>query len=510
MSISQAKAKATLRTGVAEQKEGGDSEETTDQGPIEKEADTGNDKGAKEDGQPRDGEEEEAEDYYYEEDESDEYCLEYKRSVAFCQERSVKREQINGLSAFFDASMLYGTEFKVSRDLRVFKKGLLKATNKGRSLPMQGDISVAGDSRAIEMPGLAAMHTVMMREHNRLALLLGQVCCDEEDEFVYQRTRRIVMAEWQNIIYGEYLPLLLGPEAMQKYHLSVDKRSAYSPKVNPAIRNGFTTAAFRFGHSMVWNNVTMVNQGGQGFHEYHVKSTFFDEDLHKYEGGTGTDFILNGLAVQESGPRDLNVVSDLSNFLFVNGTGLTGGDLIARNINRGRDHGLPPYNEYRYFCGMHMICSWEEVPQEIEPALWQKFQTIYDSPADIDLFVGGLAEKPDGTSMLGKTFTCLIGRQFFNLKYGDRFFFSHVGSDLVQFPFTHEQFHHIRKRTLRDLICDNTVLRSFPAAPMLLRSQQISCEQRNVIDVNLFGDDYENKVTLHDGQYLIPLLAFYS
>ena len=55
--------------------------------------------------------------------------------------------------------------------------------------------------------------------------------------------------------------------------------------------------------------------------------------------------ILNGMMGQNAESYDVNVVSDVTESLFAN-VGL-GSDLVARNIQRGRDHGLPGYNEFR-------------------------------------------------------------------------------------------------------------------------------------------------------------------
>lgn len=46
---------------------------------------------------------------------------------------------------------------------------------------------------------------------------------------------------------------------------------------------------------------------------------------------------------------------------------------------------------------------------------------------DIDLFTGGLSERPNQGAVIGPTFTCIIGIQFYHLKYGDRFYFEHGG-----------------------------------------------------------------------------------
>ena len=72
-----------------------------------------------------------------------------------------------------------------------------------------------------------------------------------QDEVLYQEARRLVGAEMQNIVYGEYLPTVLGVDFMTRYDLIVEEETDYDPKVDPTIFNSFATAAFRFGHSMI-------------------------------------------------------------------------------------------------------------------------------------------------------------------------------------------------------------------------------------------------------------------
>ena len=103
------------------------------------------------------------------------------------------------------------------------------------------------------------------------------------------------------------------------------------------------------------------------------------------------------------------------------GFGADPSDLAARNIIRGRDHGLPGYNHYRKVCGLPRACSWSSPPAEISAADWQTLSTLYNHPNDIDLMVAGLAERPAFGGVVGKTFNCLIRRQFLRLKYGDRY-----------------------------------------------------------------------------------------
>ena len=98
-----------------------------------------------------------------------------------------------------------------------------------------------------EHPFLTSMHVLFMREHNRIAKELGRLLPAklQQDELIYQETRRLVGAEMQNIVYGEYLPTILGAKYMKKYGLLVEEFSEYNPGVQPDIINSFATAAFR-------------------------------------------------------------------------------------------------------------------------------------------------------------------------------------------------------------------------------------------------------------------------
>ncbi len=79
--------------------------------------------------------------------------------------------------------------------------------------------------------------------------------------------------------------------------------------------------------------------------------------------------------------------------------------------------------------------------------------SLYETPIDIDLFTGGLAEVPVTDGVTGSTFNCLKALQFARTKFGDRFFFTHSNQPG---SFTPEQLREIRKRTFGDIICQNS------------------------------------------------------
>ena len=114
---------------------------------------------------------------------------------------------MNIISGLLDTSNVYGSDSKTSACLRSFTDGKLLTDEYGL-LPVAGANAggfgvQAGDARAPEMPGLSSMHALWMREHNRICDLIKQQKPEASDEYIYQNARRILNAEFQNVVYGE-------------------------------------------------------------------------------------------------------------------------------------------------------------------------------------------------------------------------------------------------------------------------------------------------------------------
>ena len=102
----------------------------------------------------------------------------------------------------------------------------------------------AGDVRANEHVALASMHTMWVREHNRLASELKRLNKQWDEERVFQEARKIVVAQIQHITYTEFLPKILGYRGLNEYQ-------GYDPSIDASVSNVFAAAAFRFGHTLV-------------------------------------------------------------------------------------------------------------------------------------------------------------------------------------------------------------------------------------------------------------------
>ena len=123
---------------------------------------------------------------------------------------------------------------------------------------MKRHFSLVGDLRVNEQPNLAVMHTLFLREHNRISTELKKINPKWSDEKLYQESRRILIAEWQHIIYNEWLPLILGDRYMSRYGLyplDAGYSRQYRTDFDPRITNAFASAAFRFGHSLIPRNI---------------------------------------------------------------------------------------------------------------------------------------------------------------------------------------------------------------------------------------------------------------
>ena len=237
-----------------------------------------------------------------------------------------------------------------------------------------------------------------------------------EEEDVFQPTRHIVTALMQKVIYGEWLPVILGKDFVKNNLDIPPEGTTYNPKVNPSIENGFATAAFRFGHSMLQGTTLNKNHINDEVKVERIRNNLMVNT--SYVAPNGVDDIMYGLTQQPAEKMDAHVTEDVRNFLFKDPGAAHGQDLVALNIQRGRVHSLASYLDYRAkFAGNKDDSRRREdikrrclkAPNGITFKEWKSLMEIYNDPEDIDLFTGGLLEAPVKGSILGPTFHGIIG-----------------------------------------------------------------------------------------------------
>ncbi|CAM2065012.1 Heme peroxidase [Sulfidibacter corallicola] len=343
------------------------------------------------------------------------------------QDSANPRQQKNEITAWIDASNVYGSDEERAHGLRTNDGTGKLETSAGDLLPFNTEglpnaggsspnLFLAGDVRANEQAGLAAMHTLFVREHNRLAEEIRTRNPELSGEEVYQRARRLVGAMMQAITYREFLPVLLGEHGPRPYQ-------GYRPDVNAAIANCFSTAAYRFGHSALNATVLRLDAAGEEIAEGHLslRNAFFAPQRLTDEGGI--EPILRGLAKQACQNIDTFVIDDVRNFLF-GPPGAGGFDLASLNIQRGRDHGLPSYNDARRAMNLAPAQSFADITQDAERQA--RLAAVYDDVEQVDVWVGGLAEDQLPGALLGPLFATVIRDQFEALRDGDRYWYTRV------------------------------------------------------------------------------------
>ncbi len=326
--------------------------------------------------------------------------------------------------------------------------GRLK-TSEGDLLPFNTDklpnaggsdssLFLAGDVRANEQVALTALHTLFVREHNRLARLIAEDRPELSGDEIYQEARRIVGALMQAITYNEFLPVLLGPHGLAPYE-------GYDPSVDARIANVFSTAAYRFGHSALGRRLLRLDADGEEIADGHLplRDAFFAPSRITDEGGI--EPLLRGLAWQRCQAVDPFIVDDVRNFLFGE-PGAGGFDLAALNIQRGRDHGLPGYNATRAAYGLEPAASFADISPD--PQIQARLAAVYLYVDDVDLWTGGLAEERLHKVQVGETFATIIAEQFEALRDGDRFWY--------QLILGRHELREIENTRLADIIRRNT------------------------------------------------------
>ncbi len=442
----------------------------------------------------------------------------FKRSEVYTGTgtNNIKREQINLVTAWIDGSNVYGSDETRANWLRSKKDGKMKVSS-GNLLPyntLTGEIEstidpsapsmvndnnktvktfAAGDVRAAEHPALTSLHILFVREHNKICdrLKSGGVRGDEE---LYQLARKEVGGLIQAVTYNEFLPAI---------GISLGKYQGYNPNVNPNIMNTFATAGYRLGHTMVADDILMIDNECKEFGpgEFDLLDVFWNPLLIK---DYGINYFLKGLAVHNQYETDLKVNSVLRNFLFGDPTAAIrfGLDLASINIQRGRDHGLPNYNAVRKFYTGRGANSFSEITSDTEKA--NTLRSLYGNVNNIDLWVGMLAEDNLPGKSVGKTVHEILKVQFEKLRDGDFYYYQNDPSLAVNTR------NNIQMTKLKDILVRNTGFNSFqnnvffaePCPEEIVQNINNRSKNQDINNATIYPNPAGNIITFNAGRLL--------
>ncbi|HET8640387.1 MAG TPA: peroxidase family protein [Pseudonocardiaceae bacterium] len=397
----------------------------------------------------------------------------------------------------------------------------------GRLLAAPGTAVVAGDVRANEQMGLTSAHTLFAREHNRIVAALPS-SISQQDKF--QLARAVVIAEIQYITYTEFLPAM---------GVSLPSYQGYNTFLDPANAHEFASVGYR-AHSFIHGdidvetNVSRYTQAtldaleAQGIEvvvdgadvEIGVPANvlFFNPSLvSMIQLGP----LMAGITNESNYRNEETIDNQLRSILFrvptsSNPECLDGPtmpecfsgvvDLGAIDVQRGRDHGMPTYNQMRNAYGLASKSTFTSITGESTEAfpsdplltpgneindsncldiiaafdingnptdvanndatrvvkrctLAARLKALYGSVSSLDAFVGMLAEKHVTGSELGELQLAVWKDQFGAARDGDRFFYL---NDPLQ-SFIRNNFGIDSRKRLSQIIALNT---DIPAADL--------------------------------------------
>lgn len=439
-------------------------------------------------------------------------------------------QQVNAITSYLDLSQVYGSDLATDNALRTFVGGQMKTSPGGLppldnstyftaaqlseinasvggmaddgSLP-ESDMFVTGDSRGNENIELTVLQTLFLDNHNRIASELQQENPTWTDEQLFQEARKLNIAEYQMIVYNEWIPDVLGKNALAPYQ-------GYDPNVDAAIANEFSTVAFRFGHSLLSGDVERQGNNGQSVAaDVPLAEDFFDPDILNGEGQPSTTDPVTGLTTTDIGAvlkgdadgdaqaEDVQVINEVRDELFnevIPGVG-GGQDLIALDVARGRDNGIGSYNQVRVALGLPAVTSFAQITSNVQ--VQNELELAYGNVNNIDAFEGGLAENTVPGSDVGQLFQTIMVNQFTRLRDGDRFFY-------LNESFTPQEMQILdQSNTLTKMIEANTNITNLQPDAFIFQasisgSVSVAGGQRGFGPVNLAGLTVELEDTSGD------------
>lgn len=392
-------------------------------------------------------------------------CLNYVRSALSLGDscKLGPANQLNHATYLLDLSQLYGTHSSETKLLRSNKGGKLKSQlfDSSEYLIEIADKSLcvsnetvdgvcyeSGDSRVNVNPYITLLHTLFLRSHNRIAKHLALDSPHWSDERLFGMARKINTKIYQMIV-RDWMEAVLG-SSIELDHVSSDAEEHVS--------NEFATAAIRFYNTMMPGEITNQVSSGRPA-AFDLEKLFYKpKDLRKKDYFS---HVIGSVLQQHAMSLDTSYVDDMAQLLFK--TRNVGTDVLALDIQRGRDHGLDSYINYYKLCTGKSINSWSDLDGIFTRSDRQIFQAAYTSVQDIDLIVGAIAEKvTNPEAIVGPTLACLIKEQMsHSLK---------VGVDQYQSqPQQHQQQRQIDR-----------ALANYSAARFLCDTAQLGQVQRNI------------------------------
>ncbi|UJR31426.1 hypothetical protein I4U23_018919 [Adineta vaga] len=291
------------------------------------------------------------------------------------------KEQVNGNSHYIDLSVTYGSTRQTAFDIRSRVDGLMKTIRKAG---FKFDLPAGqreGDSRLMENSVLSGIQAQWLRLHNTFAQELARIRPEwrSKDTILYEESKKILSALHQRYTYEEWLPILIGKTTTEQFVGDKNLFTRYNPSMPGVVFNEAATAVLRL-HTFVRDLVSRCKPNGEL-----IDQLWFNEMTSRckfaYDTQTnGLDSFLCGALYDYGFAGDASYAQQIHHRLFesTNHQGETRrSDIVALNICRGRQHGIPGYNAYRELCGLRRANRFEDFLDTMSFEAIRTVQMIY-------------------------------------------------------------------------------------------------------------------------------------
>jgi Ca2+-binding RTX toxin-like protein len=374
-----------------------------------------------------------------------------------------------------------------------------------------------GDGRGNENIALTSVHTVFHAEHNRLrdyidglihggALTPTEVTAWEAQslqppagsgwgygERLFQAARFVTEMQYQHLVFEEF-----ARKVSPSINPFIGDGINFHSDTNPAITAEFAHQVYRLGHSMLVAEIGRTDPNGQSYDIPLLDAFLKPLEFNRGRNGVPLTAAQAAGAVFQGGTRQVG--NEIDEFVIESVRSRLVGlplDLAVLNLARGRSEGIPPLNAVRrqlyavsgdpamapydtwfdFSLAMrnpesvvNFIAAYGTSPtltnsltmttrRAAAAALAADTDFMFASAATtgvekIDLWMGGLAEKPNPFGgLLGSTFNYIFETQLENLQNSDRFYYLERldGLNLLS---------QLEGNTFAELIARNTTLQS--------------------------------------------------
>lgn len=355
---------------------------------------------------------------------------------------------LNEVTHWWDGSQIYGSSDEKAKELRSMEGGKLTVDEKGY-LPVGDDgVEQTGFNRNWTL-GLAAMHTMFVKEHNAICDMLQDKYPTWNDDQIFHKARLINSALMAKIHTVEWTPNVLPNKMLHSGMLAnwfgsatkavrgEDNREAVAwlniadealggLVGNTTEKHGVPSwlseefvSDYAVLHSMLPDTLKMGRIGSEQRDELPlnaIRQKKSSDVMDEY----GLANVFHSFGTQHPGQLVLNNYPETLQDLSVPGFGFF--DMAAVDVLRDRERGVPRYNEMRRSLGLTPIKSFEDLTDD--PQTLEDLKKVYNYDVEqIDFKIGSLAEstRPENFGFGETMFTIFILHASRRLQ-SDRFF----------------------------------------------------------------------------------------